>query len=94
MTLYRFWWVGGRQDMLLPQRSPSPQPHPDPTLTPPNTPKRTPRNGPEKDPKHGPETEPNGPERSQTDPKWTEIKPPRVGRTGGFGCKGKRKSLL
>ena len=64
-------------------------PLPDPT--PPNTPKRT---------RRGPETEPNGPERSQKEPKWTEIKPPRVGRPGGVcwdrrggGCKGKRKSL-
>ena len=36
------------------------------------------------DPTQQPETEPNGPERSQMEPKWTEIKPSRVGRLGGF----------
>ena len=54
----------------------------DPTPTPPNTretdPKRT-RNDPKRS-----QTEPNGAERSQTEPKWTEIKPFRVGRTGGL----------
>ena len=70
----------------------------DPTTTPPNTPEMDPkRTG--TDPKRR-QTEPNGAERSQTEPKWTEIKPSRVGRPGGFvgmgrggGCKGKRISL-
>ena len=46
----------------------------DPTTTPPNTPET----GPETDP----EQTRNGAERSQTEPKWTEIKPSRVGRPG------------
>ena len=75
-------------DILFPYRSPSPRPHPDPT--------QHPRNGPETDP----EQTRNGAERSRTEPKWTKIKPSRVGRPGGFvgmgrggGCKGKRISL-
>ena len=55
-------------------------PLPDPTLTPPN--------GPETDPKrtrNGAETEPK---RSQTEPKWTEIKPFRVGRARGLSGYG------
>ena len=53
---------------------------------------------PHPDPTQHPETDPK---RSQTEPKWTEIKPSRVGQPGGCrdggewggGCKGKRKSL-
>ena len=55
----------------------------DPTPTPPNTPETDPKRT-----RNGAETEPNGAERSQTEPKWTEIKPSRVGRTGGFVGKG------
>ena len=61
-------------------------PLPDPTLTPPN--------GPETDAK-------TNPKRTETDPKWTEIKLSGVGLPGGLsgwrgcgGCKGKRKSLV
>ena len=78
-------------DILFPCRSPSHRPHP--------TPPKWTRNGPGTDPKRS-QTEPNGAERSQTEPKWTEIKPSRVGRPGGFvgmgrggGCKGKGISL-
>ena len=81
-----------RSDILFPYRSPSHRPHHDPT--------QHPRNGPGTDPKRS-QTEPNGAERSQTEPKWTKIKPSRVGRPGGFvgmgrggGCKRKRISLL
>ena len=55
-------------------------PLPDATPTPPN--------GPEMDRKRSrnrPETQPNGAKRTRTEPKWTEIKPSRVGRPeGGF----------
>ena len=60
---------------FFPYRSPSPRPHPDPTLTPPNTPKRT-RNGPRRS-----QTDPI---QTETEPKWTEIKLSEVGRPGGF----------
>ena len=64
----------------------------DPTLTPPNTPETDPKRS-----RNRPETEPNGAKRSRTEPKWsrngaemepkwTEIKPSRVGQTGG-GCR-------
>ena len=75
-------------DILFPYRSPSPRPHPDPSQHPETDPKRS-RNGAETEPK-----------RSQTEPKWTEIKFFAVGRVGGLsgygvrgGCKGKRNSL-
>ena len=52
-------------------------PLPDPTLTPPN--------GPETEPKRS-QMEPNGPEQSQTEPKWTESSP--LGWDGGGGLSG------
>ena len=66
-------------DILFPCRIPSPRPRPDPT--------QHPRNGPETDPertRNGAKRSRNGAERSQTEPKWTEIKPSRVGRPGGL----------
>ena len=55
----------------------------DPTPTPSNTPETGPNRT-----RNGPEMEPTGAKRTQTEPKtepkWTEIKPPRVGRLGGF----------
>ena len=54
--------------------APVTDPTPDPT--------QHPRSRPETDLKRS-QTEPNGAERSQTEPKWTEIKPSRVGRPGG-----------
>ena len=75
-------------EALLPDPTPTPpRPHPDPIQHPETDPKQT-RNGAKTDPK-----------RTETEPKWVEIKPGGEGRArglvamGGFGGhKGKIKS--
>ena len=71
----------------------------DPTPSPPNTPETGPKRTQNR-PENGAETEPNGAKQSRN---GAEIKPSRVGRTGGFvgkggggagGCKEKRISLF
>ena len=69
-------------DTLFPYRSPSPRPHPDPT--------QRSRNGPETDPKRTR----NRPKRTRNQALWGGTAGGFVGRGGGGGCKGKRKSLL